>query len=128
MATLKFNTGGTTSQVPVLDSNNLLPSEYMPKTNRIWRTQSRTHGTWYTNNSGGEMVVMQRIAWGSGAGRHARIGIRENSTSTELTFQGVSLESAINYWSDITVVVPAGWQYRHNAQSTTSYSAQYEFY
>lgn len=121
---------GANNGVAPLDSSGKVPLIHIPEAPtqnaRVWRVQGRTHGVWYTNTTGREMVVMQRIAWANGSGRYARIGIRENPTSSEFTFQGVSLESAINYWSDVEAIVPAGWQYRHNAQNTSSYSAQYE--
>jgi hypothetical protein len=103
--------------VPLLDSNARvakanLPA-YLPQSARTYKNVKGTRvvGTYYTNSSGNEMEVYIRAAASTDTQRFLLVNVRENSSATAFDLRCDVFGAAGNRWPQISVTVPAGWQY-----------------
>ena len=117
-----------TNGIPGLNADARVLSEnlptYLPQSAREWRneTSSRVKGTWYTNNSGNEMVV-HCVTTNANDGGYINFNIRKDSNSSTMNFIGSSVGSTTGGASTRafnTITVPQGWQYAVNSSNLGS--------
>lgn len=120
--------GAGTFNVPQLydGSNRVARDATVSSTTNV--TGSRSTDTWYTNNSGKEMVVvLEGTAETDGSGGGAGVGLRvdlSGGTSQDFTLQAAEADDALGAWKNtgtVTYALPPGASYEifsaNNSQS-----------
>lgn len=104
--------------VAPLDANGKVPlinlPTGLPQATRIWRDvkDTKTVGAWTTNSSGNEMIVQLRTEQSTSSSRWIQGVIRKDATDDNgLTFYSDSTAATSSHRHNLTLHVPAGWQY-----------------
>lgn len=116
--------------VAPLDVNKRVPTanlpSYLPQKARTWvaRSSERTHGMWYTNDSGNEMELFLSSN-NAVDGSYFNVQMRPNASGSTISFISNSSASGAGLPSTrafSNVTVPAGWQYSVNTSNIATRS------